>query len=326
MLDTVKKFPEQAEESLKLKLDFEFEGIKNVAVAGMGGSAISGDILKHFSKIPFFVLRDYEIPPFIDENTLFIAISYSGNTEETLTCFEKAIKKCKTLAITSGGKLSEMAENKIIIPSGMQPRAAIAYLLFPLAKLLSKMNVLSQINIEEAIYLIKSNRNQIEKVAEKIAHEIEGIPIIYGHGFASAIARRWHQQLNENAKMPSFSFCLPECNHNELEAWERKLGNFTCIFLRNRNEDGRIKKRFDFMKKIYKEKAKVVEVFSVGKNDFSRAVSLLYTGDLVSIYKSIIDNIDAEPVNLISKLKEELSQHSRSSSQGFPSERVRSSH
>ncbi|HEC82316.1 MAG TPA: bifunctional phosphoglucose/phosphomannose isomerase [Thermoplasmatales archaeon] len=326
MLDIIKKFPKQAEEALKLKMDFEFEGIKNVAVAGMGGSAISGDILKYFSKIPFFVIRDYEIPPFIDESTLFIAISYSGNTEETLSCFEKARKKCKTLAITSGGKLSEIAENKIIIPSGIQPRAAIAYLLFPLAKFLSKMNILYETDIEEAIYLIKSNMNQIEKIAEEIAHEIKGIPLIYGHGFASAIARRWRQQLNENAKMPSFSFSVPECNHNELEAWERKLGNFTCIFLRNRNESDRIKKRFDFMKKIYKEKAQTIEVFSIGEKDFSRAVSLLYTGDLMSVYKSIMDNIDAEPVNLISKLKEELTQHSRSSSQGFPSERVRSSH
>lgn len=325
MLDTVRKFPEQAEEALKLKMDFEFGRIKNVVVAGMGGSAISGEIIKHFSRIPFFVIRDYEIPSFIDEDTLFIAISYSGNTEETISCFEKARKKCKTLVITSGGKLSEMAENKIIIPSGMQPRAAIAYLLFPLAKFLSEKKILYKPNIEDAIYLIKSNRKQIEKIAEEIAQEIEGIPLIYGYGFASAIARRWRQQLNENAKMPSFSFSLPECNHNELEAWERKMGDFTCIFLRNKNEGEKIKKRFDFMKKIYGDKAKVIEVFSMGRNDFSRAVSLIYTGDLMSVYKSIIDRIDAEPVNLISKLKEELTQHSRSSSQGFPSERVRSS-
>lgn len=325
MLETVKKFPEQAEESLKLKADFEFGEIKNVVVAGMGGSAISGEIIKHFSKIPFFVIRDYEIPPFINENTLFIAISYSGNTEETLSCFEKARKKCKTLAITSGGKLSEKAENKIIIPSGMQPRAAIAYLLFPMAKLLSEKRILHEINIEDTVYSIKTNRKQIEKVAEEIAHELEGIPLIYGYGFLSAIAKRWRQQLNENAKMPSFSFSLPECNHNELEAWERKMGNFTCIFLRNKHESERIRSRFDFMKKIYKEKAKVIEVFSIGRDDFSRAVSLIYTGDLMSVYKSIIDGIDAEPVNLISKLKEELTQHSRSSSQGFPSERVRSS-
>ncbi len=314
MLEIVKNFPEQVEDALKIDTDFELDGIKKVAVAAMGGSAISADILKHFSQLPFFVIRDYDIPPFLDKDTLFIAISYSGNTEETLSCFKKAREKCKTLAITSGGKLAEMAENKILIPSGMQPRAAIAYLLFPLAKFLVEKGILKNIDFGEALYIIKSNRNQIQQTAEKIAGEIEGIPIIYGYNAMASIARRWRQQLNENAKMPAFDFSLPECNHNELEAWEREIKNFTCIFLREKDEDEKIKKRFDFMKRIYGEKAKVIEVFSTGKNKFARAIYLSYLGDLVSVYRAIIDGIDAEPVNLITRLKEEITQHSRSSS------------
>lgn len=314
MLDIVKKFPEQVEEALKMEIDFSAGEIKSIAIAGMGGSAISGDILKHFSTMPFFVIRGYTPPPFLNHKTLFIAISYSGNTEETISCYEKVKNKCKTFAITSGGKLAEMEENKLIIPSGMQPRAAIAYLLFPLAKFLVEKGILKNIDFEEALYIIKSNRNQIQQTAEKIAGEIEGIPIIYGYNAMASIARRWRQQLNENAKMPAFDFSLPECNHNELEAWEREIKNFTCIFLREKDEDEKIKKRFDFMKRIYGEKAKVIEVFSTGKNKFARAIYLSYLGDLVSVYRAIIDGIDAEPVNLITRLKEEITQHSRSSS------------
>ena len=311
MLEIVKKFPEQVEEAMKMDIEFSIEGIKSIAVAGMGGSAISADIIKHFSKLPFFVIRDYKIPSFLNEYTLFIAISYSGNTEETLTCYKKAKRICKTFAITSGGKLSEMEENKLLIPKNMQPRAAIAYLLFPLAKFLAKNNLLYNIDLEETLYILKSNKEQMQYAAEKIANSIEGIPLIYGYGVMASIAKRWRQQLNENAKMTAFDFSLPECNHNELEAWERNGKDFTCIFLRNKDEDEKIKKRFEFMKEVY---GKVIEVFSIGKNDFAKAIYLLHIGDLVSAYKAAIDGVEAEPVDLIAKLKKFLTQHSRSSS------------
>ncbi len=315
MLQLAEKFPEQIEEALKIKIDFEFNDIEKIVLSGMGGSAISGDILSNFSKIPFFVIRDYKILPFADEKTLFIAVSYSGDTEETLNCYKEAIKKnCKIVAITSGGKLSKIAKNKILIPKGMQPRAAIAYLLFPLAKLL--INFLHDINFEDVLYTIKSNKERIKYVAKNIADSIEGIPIIYGYGAMASIANRWRQQFNENAKMLAFNFSLPECNHNELEAWEKmeKMGEITCIFLRNKNEDDRIKIRYEFLKEVYGKKAKVIEVFPFGKNLFSETISMLYIGDFVSLYIANNMGIDTEPVNLIKKLKERLNQHSRSSS------------
>ena len=312
MLDVVKRLPEQIEEALKIKTDFVFEGIKNVAVSAMGGSAISGDIVQHFSKLPFFIIRDYYLPPYIGKDTLFIAISYSGNTEETLACFKEALKRnCKTIAITSNGMLADEAENKILIPSGMQPRAAIAYLLFPLINLLRRNGIVS-INCEEALYLLKSERNKIEELARKIAYEIKGFPIIYGYGILASIAKRWRQQFNENSKMMAFDFALPECNHNEIEAWEGIVEGVTCIFLRG-VENERVKIRFDFMKKIYSKKAKVIEVHAYGKDDFSKAMYALFLGDLASVYMAERNGVDAEPVNLIKKLKEEL-QHSRSSS------------
>jgi len=315
MLDVVRKFPEQAREALEMDFEFDidFSRIRRVMVAGMGGSAISADILSHFSKIPFHVVRDYAPPPFLDEKTLFIAVSYSGNTEETLSCFSLAKEKCQHVAITTGGKLGEMAENVIKIPSGFQPRAAIAYLLFPMAKLLSRASIID-VDLENTIYILGSEREKMEETARMVANEMEGIPLIYGYGVMESIARRWRQQFNENAKMHAFDFMLPECNHNELEAWEGSREKVTCIFLRERDESERIKTRFDFMREEYKKRAKVIEIYAAGKDSFSRAMYHMHVGDLASIYMAERRGVEAEPVNLIMKLKETLSQHSRSSS------------
>ena len=315
MLEVVRKFPEQVEEALAIELNFDidFSKVKRVVVAGMGGSAISADILSHFSTIPFHVVRDYTPPSFMDKNTLFIAVSYSGNTEETLSCFSLARDKCQHVAITTGGKLGEEAENVIKIPSGMQPRAAIAYLLFPMAKMLSNAGFMN-IDFEEMIYNLKSNREEMEEMAKEVSNAIHGIPIIYGYGVMGSIARRWRQQFNENAKMHAFDFSLPECNHNEMEAWEENAENITCIFLREKNEMERIKARFDFMKEEYGKKANIIELYAPGKNTFSRAMYHMHVGDLASIYMAEKRGVDTEPVNLIMKLKNVLSQHSRSSS------------
>jgi len=315
MLDVVRKFPEQVKEALGIEFNFEIERekIKNVVVAGMGGSAISADILSHFSSIPFHVVRDYKPPSFIDEDTLFIAVSYSGNTEETISCFSLAREKCPHVVITTGGKLGSMAKNVIKIPSGMQPRAAIAYLLFPMAKLLSSLGIMD-LDFDEVVYLMESNRDRIEEIAKEVGGGIKGIPVIYGYGVMGSIARRWRQQFNENAKMHAFDFVLPECNHNELEAWEGGGDNITCIFLREKEEMDRIKARFDFMREEYEEKARVIELYAPGKSRFSRAIYHMHVGDMASIYMAERRGIDAEPVNLIMQLKNVLSQHSRSSS------------
>ena len=116
MLNTVKKFSNQLSDALKIDCNIAFDSVNKVTVTGMGASAISADILRFFSKIPFFIVRDYNIGLNVNKNTLCIAISYSGNTEETLSCFKNIKNKCQTLAITSGGELEKIAENKIIVP------------------------------------------------------------------------------------------------------------------------------------------------------------------------------------------------------------------
>ncbi|MEM2935342.1 MAG: bifunctional phosphoglucose/phosphomannose isomerase [Candidatus Thermoplasmatota archaeon] len=303
-------FPEQIKEAIKIakSYDFYFDANK-IIFCGMGGSGISGEIIKNFSKVPFIVVKDYNLPYFVDSSTLFIAMSYSGDTSEVISCYKKAKKKgCNILAITSGGALSK-ERNSIIFPSGLPPRFAIAYLLFTLAITLEKNGYIEKQNYREIIEIAEILRDRIKNdgnIAKEIAKKIEGTALIYGYGAMASIATRWRQQLNENAKMLAFDFPVSECNHNEIEAWERDLEKLTCIFLRG-NENEEVAKRFDFMKKIYSEKAKIIEYFAEGKSVFTKMMSCLYIGDYVSVYKAKMDGFDIFETKLIKELKKELS-------------------
>jgi glucose/mannose-6-phosphate isomerase len=314
MLNIAESFPDYAEQALAIDVNIPFHNIDNIVIAAMGGSAISAEILKNFSNIPFSVIHNYNHNLVLTKNTLLIGVSYSGNTEETVTCFRQSTNNCQTLAITSGGKLGRIAKNKILLPTGMLPRTAISYLLFPLAKILLNNRLLDNIDLQESIYTVRCNQKKYMELAPEIAHGIQGYPIVYGYGINGTIARRWRQQMNENAKTMAFNFSLPECNHNEIEAWEGDVTNITCIFLRNHDEPFYVKKRFEFMKSIYRNKAHTIEVFSSGNNPFARAISLLYLGDLVSIHMAHIQDAIPESNRLISRLKQEIHQHSRSSS------------
>ena len=331
MLDVIEKFPEQVEEAIKIGKDAlseikqgTFKNIKNVIITGMGGSAIGGEMIaslfKKESRVPIIVNRGYELPSFAGKETLLIAVSYSGNTEETLSCFKEAINnECKTISISSGGKLERMAEHAdfhIKIPAGMQPRAALAYLLFPQIEILGKAGIIKKVDVSGVKKTLSAMRDRMKKdvpsaenPAKRIAMRIEGTAIIYGHGFMEAAATRWRQQLNENAKMMAFDFGVPEANHNELMAWEgieESNGLITCIFLRHENESEQIKKRFDFMKKIYEKYADGVEIFADGGDEISRLMSVVYMGDYVSNYCALLRDIDPTPVSLIQKLKKKL--------------------
>ena len=327
MLDVIEKFPEQVEESIKIGKDamssFKLDtGIKNVVITGMGGSAIGGEMIaslfKKKSKVPIIVNRGYALPSFAGKKTLLIAVSYSGNTEETLSCFEEGLKKkCKTISISSGGKLEKMeSDYHIKIPAGMQPRAALAYLLFPQIEILEKAGIIEKVDLSEVKKSLTVVREMIKKdvptannIAKKIAMEIEGTAIIYGHGFMEAAARRWRQQLNENAKMMAFDFGVPEANHNELMAWEGirdANGEITCIFLRYEEEGKKIKKRFEFMKKVYERYAGGIEIFAEGGSKISQLMYITYIGDYVSSYCALLRDTDPTPVRLIQKLKEKL--------------------
>ncbi|MGQ9459753.1 MAG: bifunctional phosphoglucose/phosphomannose isomerase [Candidatus Bathyarchaeaceae archaeon] len=302
---------------------------KNIIIAGMGGSAIGGEILQDWLQeelpIPVEVCKDYVLPAYANEDTLFFANSYSGNTEETLSAFVEAIRrKCKAITITSGGHLLSFSKklqvSHVTIPNQLPPRVAIPYLFFPLPVLMEKMGVLSgkDEDIEEAIQVLKrvGEENSLEtptenNTAKKLALElVDTIPVIYGFRQYQAIARRLKTQFNENSKVPSKHDVFPELNHNETVGWEAPetlTKNYSIILIRDPDEPPEIKHRIGATKSLALHKAKkVLEIHATGKGKLAKMLSVMRMGDFASVYLAILQNIDPTPVKIIDRIKIEM--------------------
>lgn len=334
MLGFIRNFPEQIEEAQNIAEGIEIEDFSpyQIVIAGVGGSAIGGDILASWLfkriNIPIFVNRAYKLPSFVGENTLLFAVSYSGNTEETLSLFEGGLKKgCKIVVITSGGKLEDRAlkeEVKLIsVPKGKPPRAAVAYLLMPIVVVLKKLGIYAP-DDEVAVTIdnLKALRERVEPTnpiksnpAKQIAQELLGeTPIIYGLAIFNAIARRWQTQLNENSKVLAWYGTFPEMNHNEIEAWAKDYDpkKFTAVLIRdNFLLENRLQKRVSLTKSsiLQKHAKKVIEVIAEGgeeKDYLARMLYSMYLGDYVSIYLAILRGVDPAPVHTIEAFKQDL--------------------
>ncbi|MDH7477077.1 MAG: bifunctional phosphoglucose/phosphomannose isomerase [Candidatus Bathyarchaeota archaeon] len=321
------------EEAAKIarKFSISYPKPQKIIVAGMGGSAIGGELLKDWARdkalVPIEVERDYSLPAYADKNTLVFVVSYSGETEETLSVFVEAIKKeCMIVCVSSGGKLYGYAEKFglpfIRVHSGIPPRAALPYLFTPLLIVLEKFGLVSNVEIEisEAINTLKrvGSENSPEKpsrinFSKTLALNVNGtVPIVYGFGFYRAVAQRFKQQFNENSKIPSKWEFLPELNHNEIVGWEKagKMAkNFSAIFLRDEEEPKEIRERIEATKELMrKEKLKVFEVWSVGKSKLAKMLSTICIGDFTSVYLALLRGIDPTPVKTIALLKEKMKQ------------------
>jgi len=344
MCDIQERFPESCEIALenaeklripkkivvKDKFSIKYEKPQKIIIAGMGGSAIGGNILKDWLRdtvpIPIEVCRDYSLPAYADEKTLVLAVSYSGNTEETLNMLIEAIaKKCMIIAISSNGILINFSQKIglpfIQLPTGFPPRSAIPYLFFSLAVSLKKIRVLElpQEELDEAITVLKQVREDIKlekttanNFAKNIAQNIYGnIPVIYGFGFYKGVAQRIKTQFNENAKCLSFYACFPELNHNETVGWTGKsdlTDRFVILLIRDKEEPLEIATRIDVTKKlVFDTRAKnVIEIFSQGRSNLAKILSTIFIGDFVSIYLAFLYGIDPTPVKIIDRLKEQL--------------------
>jgi len=335
MLGFVGNFPEQIEEAIKIADTIEVKDFKphQIVIAGVGGSAIGGDILASWLfkriDIPIFVNRAYKLPSFVGENTLLFAVSYSGNTEETLSLFEGGLKRgCNVIVITSGGKLKKRCINEgvklISIPEGKPPRAAVAYLFTPIVIVLKKLGIYDpDKELKVAIDNLKSLRERLlpkipfdKNPAKQIASQLKDeTPIIYGLAIFNAIARRWQTQLNENAKKLAWYGTFPEMNHNEIEAWtyDDKSKNFTCVIVRdNFLLESELQKRVRLTRELILKKHanKVIEVVAEGgeeKDYLARMLYSMFLGDFISIYLAILRGFDPTPVSAIEGFKRKLS-------------------
>lgn len=337
MFSKIANFSEQIKEAVKIgesvKISFSIKKINKIVLTGLGGSAIAGDLLKSYLseeiKVPIIVNRDYFLPKFVDENTLLVVSSYSGNTEETISAYNDGVKKkAKIFCITSNGEIEKIALKRkhpvIKIPSGYPPRTALGYSFFPILVVLSKLGFIKSkkkeisetINLIEEKSRIYSNPEHEENLAYKIAVRIAGsIPFIYSSGKFDAVAVRWACQIEENAKMLAHFNIFPELNHNEIVGWSGEvegsvkelMNKISVVILRDECEYERIKYRIEITDDLIRPYAgEVLNIYSEGKSTLARLFSQIYLGDWVGFYLAILNKVDPTPVKPIEYLKSEL--------------------
>jgi len=294
--------------------------IKNILICGLGGSGIGGtivtDIISPKVNIPIASTKDYSIPNFVNEHTLVIANSYSGNTEETLYALEKCQARGAEIAvITSGGKLKIIAEennyNHIIIPGNHPPRAMFGYAFTELFFMLNHYGIIDDTfknDFEKTIALLHTEKEDIQKQAMKLAKKMyKQTPVIYVANGFEGVAVRFRQQLNENSKMLAWHNVIPEMNHNELLGWRTNVTDLAVVYFRNKCDYKRNQIRIDINKKVIsKYTENITEIWSKGDTVLANSLYHINLGDWVSWYLSEMNNVDAIEIDVIDFLKGEL--------------------
>ena len=333
MLARLHEMPEQCQRAWNMAMDFDlppdYAEVDKVIILGMGGSAIGGDLVGSLAvseaKLPIFVHRDYDLPAFVDDRTLVIASSYSGNTEETLSSFEQALgTDSKKLVITTGGRLKSLAEARDVpvfsFDYEAQPRAALAFSILPILGFLQKLGFLNDksADVTETVLVLQKLSQKInedavlrDNPAKQLAKKLYGhLPVIYGAGIVSEVAHRWKTQLNENSKAWAFYEVFPELNHNAVVGYQfpaELASRIMVVLLQSSYLSRRIQLRYRVTCQLL-EQAKVSYqiVDGEGTSPLSQIMSLVLFGDYVSYYLAILYKIDPTPVKAIDYLKKQL--------------------
>jgi len=336
MLKLVSEFPAQLKEASDIGKNITFDrdvkkDFDEIVFCGLGGSAIGADLIKSYVAkecgVPIIVNRDYTLPAFVNEKTLLVVLSYSGNTEETLSAYEEGRKRnANIIAITTNGKLKEKTQEDkvpyVVIPKGLPPRCALGYSSIPIMVLLFKLGIISdkykEID-ETSTFLEKLFKNELspdvsedKNIAKRVAKDLFGkYAIIYGaNQYTDCVVTRWRGQLAENSKAISSTHLFPEMNHNEIVGWanpKNLMKDLVVVMLRDRDDHPRVAKRMDISSSIIKrEGVKIIEISSRGESLLTRIFSLMYIGDFVSLYLAILNDVDPTPVDNIIYLKNEL--------------------
>jgi glucose/mannose-6-phosphate isomerase len=303
------------------------EGCEALLVCGMGGSAVGADLaasaLGHRLTRPLATVRSYELPSWATPDSLVLCSSYSGNTEETLACYDAAgALGAMRVVATTGGALADAARSDhvpvIPLPAGLQPRAAVAYMVVSTLEVASFAGVAPGLRTEidrAADELSELKRewgpdSDPDSLAKQIAERAHDTCLcVYGAGPTAIAAYRWKCQINENAKVPAFAAELPEADHNEIVGWEEapEIGNFFGLFLEDTDQHPRTRRRIDLTEKLIAPKASgTLKVESRGQSPLARLLSLVLLGDMVSIYLAVLRGLDPTPVKVIDQLKTEL--------------------
>lgn len=308
--------------SLASKIDLEKPEVdyKNVLILGMGGSGIGGVIVKNWIAddiaIPVQVANDYQVPAYVDQDTLIIASSYSGNTEETIMALTEAFERnVSVIGITSGGKLEKFCnENNFpvfVVPGGNPPRASLGYSLATLCAVFEKLELVTNrytAMIEKAGKLIEADLADIQAKGMEVAKFMAGrTPIFYATPHMEGLAIRCRQQINENSKGLAWHHLVPEMNHNELLGWTGGNASYAPVFLLSQHEFNRNLRRIELTKEeIDARNSSSMTFVAKGDSLVEETIYLMHILDWASLYLSDINNQDPVAIPVIDKLKAAL--------------------
>jgi len=340
MRSHLREFPQQCQRAWEKVLQFdlppEFSSIDKVVILGMGGSAIGGDMVRRLalseSKVPVWVHRDYGLPPFVDQNTLIIASSYSGNTEETVSAFTESVKTpAKKLVLTTDGKLKELAEKEdipiLIVDYQAPPRAAFPHGFISLVGIFQKLGLLrdKSADLQQALPILRKLSKDlgettplVSNAAKQLATKLQGhVVIIYGAEILSEVTKRWKTQLNENSKCWAIFELFPELNHNAVVGYEfpsEVKERIFVVLLHSDSFHSQSQLRYQVTAQLL-AKAGISHEFveAIGKTTLAQVMSLVLFGDYVSFYLAMLNSIDPTPVESIEFVKNYLAQFNATS-------------
>jgi len=303
----------------------------SVVMTGLGGSAAGGDFVRAVfddsGNVPFAVNRDYGMPAYVGPQTLVFAVSYSGNTEETLAAYADAKSRGATVVVvSSGGKLTDLARSQgdrtIAVPGGQPPRTAMGYLLVPVLATCAKFGLVPEQDFRSAIESIRAaaaacgpdspaEANPAKQIA---AHMTGKLAMLYAmSGWAFAVAQRWRGQINENAKEMAFTHVMPELCHNEILGWvgsgEQGVSDWVTVVLGDGNESARMRLRAQITFDIIGGATAFHQVKAYGDTVLAKALSLAHVGDYVSLYLASLAGRDPGDMRAIDQLKDDLARH-----------------
>lgn len=335
MFGLVRDFPDYWAEAIDftrdLTLSFDTSNIRKICFAGMGGSAIGADLIRAYSykvaDLPIQVVRHYDLPEWVDGETLFIACSYSGNTEETLNALSQAQERgAEIMVITSGGQLLLNASRDnldyIKIPGGMPPRAALAYSFVPLFRIFQVLKLIDEGDdvLNETYELLREQAELYADYEDNEALELarqlqDSLPIIYSDAtLMEPVNLRWRGQMEENAKTLAYGNNFPEMNHNEIVGWEQiahLTGRLSVVILKDKNDTDRVQARMNITKELIEDKSTSITVLhTFGQSRLARMFSLIQMADWTSLYLALLTGVDPTPVAPIDLLKSKLAEFS----------------
>ncbi|MCK4634520.1 MAG: bifunctional phosphoglucose/phosphomannose isomerase [Candidatus Aenigmarchaeota archaeon] len=312
MMEFLKEYPDHIQKAFSLAPKIKLKkDVNKIVVGGMGGSAISGDILRNYLedeiKIPVFVVRNYKMPNFVDKKTLVFMISYSGNTEESLYMMRDARRRgSQIVLLTSGGKFARKKFPIIKVPRDLLPRVALPYLFFPILRVLQDNGFVKnkERDVKEVSSVLKGfNFEMARQIAKKFFRRT---PVLYGPEKYRCSLYRWETQLNENSKKFAHFNCFTEMNHNEIVSDFNDNKDIFAVIIKDEKIHKRVNIHMRVAKKILEKEIEVREIKVKGNGLLSRLFYIIYLGDCVSYYLSLFRAVDPAETNNIKIIKSAL--------------------